>query len=98
MFDEEQSDLIQNEDYIVESFLGDNLRSKELKEMCILLQDRLDGLQRELDALFPSSTLVNEIKSLKRQIKIVKQEENISRFVEASVRVALRTSQIEEED
>jgi hypothetical protein len=79
------------EQQAIEQFLGDQPRAEEWARMRCTLQERLERLIREREAL-PSeqrAALDARLRALREQIAALEREELITRFVEDSVRVTL---------
>src|SRR5690349_21174429 len=80
------------EDEIIDEFLGENPRSRELRLMRSALEQRRDSLQRDRERTRDDrerATLTGKISDLDKQIAALRQEEEITGFVETSVRVSL---------
>ncbi|HLI49924.1 MAG TPA: hypothetical protein VKV18_14735 [Chthonomonas sp.] len=89
----------EEEEQAVEQALGDNPRATELQELRHVLEERLKALQADLVATHEPEqrrALQAQVNELKRQIRVLKQEEAISDFVERSVRVSARRAALEE--
>ena len=85
----------EEEEKIIDDFMGDNGRANEWRAMRESLQARLLALKSER----ASSTIPDAIVSLDRrisqiaeQVRALEMEEVVSQFVEDSVRVTLRGS------
>jgi soluble cytochrome b562 len=94
-------DLEMDEDAAIEQILGENPRARELREMREALETRRTTYQRSL-AQAKDPKEIREIKhkldELKTQIDVIRQEEGISTFVEATVRGALHRPARYDED
>lgn len=89
----------EEEEAAVKEALGDNPRAQELRDLRLVLEQRLQTLlldyRNSVDA-DEKRALQSQITELKRQIRVLKQEEAISEFVERSVRVSARRAALEE--
>jgi hypothetical protein len=88
-------EAVPDEEAAVDEVMGDNPRADRLKSMLASLLDRRALLVRERDSA--SSQQERErwearIAETDRQIAAVRQEEAVARFVESSVRLAVRRS------
>ncbi len=89
------------EDQVIEDVLGENPRARELRLMRTTLEQRRDGMRRERDQLQPGqeqTRLTAKIAELEKQVAVLRQEEEITQFVESSVRVTLHTGAGDEFD
>ncbi len=68
---------------ILESFFGETSRVRELRELKETLQDRLKIILAD-----PNSS-EKKIRELREQITVLDEEEDVSAFVEESVRATL---------
>lgn len=92
-YDEEE---IIDEEQVIDEFLGENPRARELRLMRGALEHRREAFQREKERAKDErekSTLRAKIAELDKQIEVLRQEEEITGFVETSVRVTLHTSE-----
>lgn len=83
---------VSEEEQAIREVLGENPRAQELQEMRIALEQRRDGMQRDkarTQNLAEQTRLQAKIQELDRQVKVLRQEEGITQFVENSVRVTL---------
>jgi hypothetical protein len=80
------------EDEIINEFLGENPRARELRLMRSALEQRREALQRDRERARDDkerTTLNGKIADLEKQITVLRNEEEITGFVETSVRVSL---------
>jgi hypothetical protein len=92
-------DEIPDEDEVIEEFLGDNPRARELRLMRGALEQRLSMVRRELERAADERErrqLQSRIAELQQQIAAIRQEEAITSFVEDSVRGSLHKAAIED--
>lgn len=95
-YDEEQP----TDEEVIDEFLGENPRARELRLMRAALQQRMAVFQKERDKTQDErekTTLSNKIRDLEKQIEALRREEAITEFVENSVRVTLTKSALDEE-
>ena len=85
----------EEEEKIIEEFMGNDGRAQQWRAMRESLQDRLKALRAER----ASTALPDAIASLDRriaqiveQVRVLETEEAVSQFVEDSVRATLRSS------
>ena len=91
LYEEEPVD----EDQVIAEVLGENPRARELRLMRVALEYRRDMFQRECESskdVPERNSLRTRITELEGQIRAIRQEEEITTFVEGSVRVSLRNS------
>ncbi|MCS6777886.1 MAG: hypothetical protein RMJ43_06825 [Chloroherpetonaceae bacterium] len=77
---------------VIEEILGEHPRARELRQMRSVLEQRKDAMTRERDRCRNAQereALEKKLAELEQQIAILRQEEEITAFVEASVRVSL---------
>jgi hypothetical protein len=94
-------DELPDEEEVIDEFLGENPRARELRLMRAALEQRREGLLRERERTKEErerAQFQSKIKELDRQIAALKQEESITEFVENSVRVTLHKPALEEEE
>jgi hypothetical protein len=92
-------DELRDEEQVIEEFLGDNPRARELRLMRAALEQRLAVMQRDYDRLTGErerTQLHTKITELRKQIAAIHQEEAITTFVEDSVRVTLHKSALDD--
>ena len=85
-------DELPDEEEVIDEFLGDNPRARELRLMRAALEQRLASMQRDYDRAaneHARSLLQPKLAELRKQIAAIHQEEAITSFVEGSVRVTL---------
>jgi hypothetical protein len=87
-YDEEVPD----EEEVLDEFMGENPRARELRQMRSALEQRRAAFQRDRERATDEREQANlkaKIAELNRQIATIHQEEAIATFVEHSVRVTL---------
>jgi hypothetical protein len=87
----------EEEEKIIDEFMGGNGRAAEWKALRESLADRLNSLQAErASATLPDaiSTLDKRIAGLAQQVAVLETEEAVSEFVETSVRSAVRAANV----
>ncbi len=92
-------DEIPSEEEVIDEFLGDNPRARELRLMRAALEQRLAITRREHDRTADErerSQLQHKVAELHKQIDAIRQEEAITTFVEDSVRLTLHRSAAED--
>ena len=92
---------IPDEDQVIEEFLGENPRARELRLMRGALEHRRESLQRERSRtqdVRERAKLDAKLAELEKQIDALRNEEAITDFVEASVRVTLHKPALEDEE
>lgn len=85
-------DEVLDEEEVIDEFLGENPRARELRLMRAALEQRREAFTRERDRTREErerATLSAKISELDKQIAVLRQEEEITGFVETSVRVTL---------
>lgn len=85
----------QEEENIIDEFMGDSGRAAQWRAMRESLQDRLRALRAERAAASTPeliAVLDRRIAQAVEQVRILEQEEAVSQFVEDSVRATLRGS------
>ena len=95
-----ENDGAASEEQIIDEFLGEHPRARELRLMRAVLEERCVGVRKELERESDAKNqarLQQKIKELNRQIEAVRQEEAITEFVEASVRVTLNKGSLDDE-
>ena len=87
-------DGLLDEEQIIDEFMGENPRARELRLMRAALEQRRAGFARERarSPLREQPGMSSKIAELDRQIAALRQEEEITSFVEGSVRVTLRNT------
>lgn len=84
-----------DEESAVHEALGQNNSGSGLRALRLALEFRQKAVERDLAAAGADAErarLKKRIREMERQIAVLKEEEAINRFVEASVRVALRNT------
>ncbi len=92
-------DEIPDEEEVIDEFLGDNPRARELRLLRAALEERLTMMRREHERAVNErlrEQLQQRIAELQKQIAAIHQEEAITSFVEGSVRATLQKSAIED--
>jgi hypothetical protein len=83
----------------IEEFLEDNPRAHELAEMIAALEIRRETFKRELKAA-PHDAGKKEwaakLREVDKQIKVLKEEQAITGFVENTIRVTINRARIDE--
>jgi len=76
---------------VIREFLRGRPTSDELREWRQILQERVAALREELPRLAPEERmpLAQRIRQLQETIAALREEEEVTRFVEQSVRVTL---------
>ena len=90
---------IGNEEQVIDAFLGEKPRARDLRLMRNALEQLRDAFRRDRDRATDDSAragLAAKIKELNTQIDAIHQEEAITTFVEDSVRVALHKPSLAE--
>ena len=84
----------EEEEKIIEEFMGDDGRAQQWRAMRESLQDRLKALRAERATTLPDaiSSLDRRIAQIVEQVRVLETEEAVSQFVEDSVRATLRSS------
>ena len=85
---------------IIDDFMGENARARDLRLMCAALTERRDDMRSQLAKTTDErqrSRLKAKIAEMGGQIAVLRQEESVTQFVENSVRVTLRKSILDEE-
>lgn len=88
-------DDVLDEEQVIDDVLGENLRARELQLMRHALEHRRGMFHREFERTGDERerhTLHLRLAELDRQIAAIRQEEEITTFVEGSVRVTLRNT------
>lgn len=81
-----------DEEQVIDEFLGENPRARELRLMRSALEQRRDAFRRDRDRAKDANErarLNAKIAELESQIAVLRDEEAITTFVEDSVRVTL---------
>lgn len=94
-------DELPDEDALIEGVLGENSRSRDLRLMRAALEQRRSLNLRERGRTTDErerSSLQAKLQELDKQIAAVRQEESISGFVEASVRITMHKPEHEERE
>lgn len=89
-YDEMEGPL--SEEQVIDEFMGEHPRARELALMREALESRLAMFQKELQSATGDTErahLQSRIKEVEQQIAVLEQEEAITTFVENSVRVTL---------
>lgn len=89
---EEFNNTPPDEDAAIESVLGENPRARELHAMIEAVEQRRSAMLREADKSTSASDrfkLEAKIADLDMQLKVLRDEEAITKFVEDSVRVTI---------
>lgn len=84
----------------IEEALEGKPRARELAEMIAALEVRQATFQRERDAAANETQRrewVARLREVEKQIRILREEQAITEFVESSVRVTVTRAQMEEE-
>jgi hypothetical protein len=95
----DDADTLLDEEEIIEEFLGENPRARELRLMRTTLEERRNRFAREragVSDAHEQNRLDKKIAELDKQIAALRQEEAITTFVEDSVRVTLHTPSAED--
>lgn len=90
-YGQEEPELSEEEQAIAD-VLGEKPRARELEAMRLALQQRRDAIRRDRDQATDKAVqtrLQAKIQELNKQITALHQEEQITQFVENSVRVTL---------
>jgi hypothetical protein len=98
---EKEELVLSEEEQAIAEVLGENPRAQELHLMRTTLEQRRDGMQRERERTkdpAEQTRLQAKIQELDKQIKVLRQEEGITQFVENSVRVTLHQASGDEFD
>ena len=85
-------DDILDEEEILDEFMGENPRARELRLMRGALEQRRSGFARDCERSANErerATMTSKVAELDKQIAAIRQEEEITTFVESSVRVTL---------
>lgn len=87
-------DDVLDEEQILDEFMGENPRARELRLMRNVLEQRRTGFSRERERSPERErpALSAKISEMDKQIAALRQEEEITSFVEGSVRVSLRNT------
>ncbi len=94
-------DELPDEEEVIDEFLGDNPRARELRLMRAALEQRLAAMQRDYERAaneHDRSPLQPKLAELRKQIAAIHQEEAITSFVEGSVRVTLNRAVLDSID
>ena len=86
------NDDVLDEEEILDEFMGENPRARELRLMRGALEQRRSGFSRDRERSASErekSAMSAKITELDRQIAAIRQEEEITTFVEGSVRLTL---------
>lgn len=73
----------------VQEFLDGRPRARELREMRQALLKRLEAMEEDLAAHPDDERLAARIRTVRRQVAVLAEEEAITGFVEESVRVSV---------
>ncbi|HZO91761.1 MAG TPA: hypothetical protein VFB38_25820 [Chthonomonadaceae bacterium] len=95
----EDENAAPDEEQIIEEFLGEHPRARELRLMRAALEQRRAAFERDLERAAGESeraSLKAKIAELNKQIEVLRQEEAITTFVEDSVRVTLHKPSLED--
>ena len=88
-------DDILDEEQVIDEFMGENPRARELRLMRGALEQRRAMFRRDYERgrdEREKATLRSKLTELDAQINALRQEEEITSFVEGSVRVTLRNT------
>jgi hypothetical protein len=88
----EDEDALPDEEAVIEEFLGENPRARDLRLMRTALEQRAAMFRRERARVTDEKEragLDTKVAELEKQIAAIRQEEAITTFVEDSVRVTL---------
>jgi len=94
-------DDLLDEEEVIDKFLGENPRARDLRLMRQALEHRLFMFEREHERSKEErerAAMLGKMAELHKQIAAIRQEEEITTFVEGSVRVTLRNSPLNELD
>ena len=83
----------------IEEFLEDNPRAADLAEMIAALEIRRQSFNRELKSASDDARKKeweSKIREVDKQIKVLREEQAITSFVEDSIRVTVNKSQIDD--
>ena len=91
-----------DEDQVIDEFLGEKPRARDLRLMRAVLQERRERIRTDREKTAPESAenlkMTHQIKELTKQINALLQEEGITEFVENSVRLTLQAPSEDEFD
>lgn len=96
-YDGEEAEEVLDEEQVIDEFLGENPRARELRLMRAALEQRQAMFQRERERSASEQerhSLNHKIAELTQQIAALRQEEAITTFVESSVRVTLQSEEL----
>lgn len=88
----ENENRVLDEEEIIDEFLGEEPRARELRLMRTVLEQRRAGVLRDRERAKDDkerAVLTTRIAELDKQIAVLRKEEEITNFVETSVRVTL---------
>ena len=92
-FEDENSEL--DEEQVIDEFLGEKPRARELRLMRIVWEERRDRMRVHRERIDHESDeyakFTHQIKEITKQIAVLREEESITEFVENSVRVTLQS-------
>lgn len=94
-------DDLLDEEEVIDEFLGENPRARDLRLMRQALEHRLGMFQRDHERSKDErerAMMISKIAEMHKQIAAIRQEEEITAFVEGSVRVTLRNSPLDDLD
>jgi hypothetical protein len=94
-------DDLLDEEEVIDEFLGENPRARDLRLMRQALEHRLSMFQRDQERSKEErerAMMLGKIAELHKQIAAIRQEEEITTFVEGSVRITLRNTPLHELD
>lgn len=88
-----------NEDQVIDEFLGEKPRARELRLMRMALVERRNAFAHDRDRAKEEqerAKLDHKLAELNRQIAAIREEEAITHFVEDSVRATLHRPSLED--
>ena len=100
-YDLGEDEVVLDEDQIIEKFLGENPRAGDVRSMRIALEERRRTMKREREQAKDDkerASFAAKISELNKQIRVMKEEEAITQFVESSVRLTLHKPAKEDEE
>ena len=96
---EDYDDDVPDEETVIDGVLGANPRASDLQLMIAALEQRRAAFKRQSERTTEASErtkLAAKLAELDTQIKALRDEEAITRFVEDSVRVTLHKTSLED--
>ena len=100
-YDLGEDEVVLDEDQIIERFLGENPRADDVRSMRIALEERRRTIKRERAQAKDDrerASFAAKISELNKQIRVMREEEAITQFVESSVRLTLHKPAKEDEE